>query len=107
MLGPPSASSGCAVIWPRHQAKTSGSEVSALPSKPIADRRRLRRACPASAAPPSPTRLASRVIRAVSSRVAAFICSRHIGAEKTAPQKSDRSSSVRSPMQPPIECATR
>ena len=56
---------------------------------------------------PKPARLASRVIFAVSSRVAAFICRCHIGAEKTAPQKSARSSSVLRPMQPPMECATR
>ena len=82
-LGPPSASSGWAVIWPRHQAKTSGSEVSALPSKPTASAVGSARA-PGVSRPPSPAMLASRVIRAVSSRVAAFICRCHIGAEKTA-----------------------
>ena len=106
MLGPPRPSSGWRVICPSIQSKVARSEVSGLPSKAIA----IVVGCafaPGVSRAPSPMTLANCVTLLVSSRVAARICRCHIGAEKTAPQNSARSSSVLSPMQPPMECAKR
>ena len=105
MFGPASASSGWPEICARHQANWSGSEVSAFSSNPTASGVG-RSLVPGVRRCPSPKAPASWVTREVSSRTAVFICRCHIGAERMAAAKSDRSSSVRSPMQAPMEWAS-